>query len=86
MEAHMSGKLFDLDDFFARPVTLTLKRVLIVDYLFAHGFLPCDLKNLPPGQAAVLFEEACRFARRNLDRIEPQIVFSHYVLAEFSRN
>ena len=87
MAAHMSGEWFDLDGFFARPpITITLERLLIVDYLLAQGVLPGDLRNLPPEQAAVLFKKARRFARLSLVKIEPTADFSSYTPLGFSPN
>jgi hypothetical protein len=82
----MSENWPDLENFLARPISLTLERILVVDYLLAHGFLPCDLRYLPPKQAAALFAEACRFARLNLDKIEPKVEISSYIPVGFSLN
>jgi hypothetical protein len=86
MEADMSAKWSDLEGFLARPTTLTLERILVMDYLLSRGFLPCDLRYLPPKQAAALFAEACRFARLNLDKIEPKVEISSYIPVGFSLN
>ena len=82
----MSGKRSDLDAFFTRPVSLTLERVLVMDYLLAQGFLPCDLQDLPPEQVAALLAEARRFAIRKLADVEPPVMFSAYVPVGFSLN
>jgi hypothetical protein len=86
MEAHMSGKWSDLEDFLKRPVSLTLERILMVDYLVAHGFLPCDLKGLPQEQATTLFTEARQFAKHELGDAEQTVAFSTYVPVGFSWN
>jgi hypothetical protein len=81
----MSGKMFDPEGFFTRS-TLTLERILAADYLLVRGFLPCDLDNLLPEQAAALLAEARRFARRRLGDVDPSIVFSAYKPVGFSQN
>jgi hypothetical protein len=86
MEAHMSGKPPDFKDFFARSTPLKLECVLVVDYLFAQGFLLRDLEDLPPEQAAALFAEARHFARRKLGDTELLIIFSPYLPVGFSQN
>jgi hypothetical protein len=82
----MPGKWSNLEDFFAPPASLTLERILVVDYLISNGFLPRDLDDLPPEQAAALFAEACCFARRNLGKFETLVVLSAYVPVGFSQN
>ncbi len=82
----MPGKWSDLEDFLRLPVSLTLERILVVDYLVAHGLLPCDLKGLPQEQAAKIFAEARRFAERELGDVEPTVVFSTYTPVGFSLN
>jgi len=82
----MSAKHFNPRDFFARFTPLTLERILVTDYLLAHDILPSDLENLPEEKAAELFEEACHYAERRLNDIEPPIKLSSYSPVGFSSN
>ena len=82
----MSEKWSDPKGFFASPARLTLDRILIMDYLLSHGIVPADLEYPPTEQAAALLPEACQFARKSLEGIEPTIAFSRYRPVKFSQN
>lgn len=82
----MTGKSFDFENFFTRPVILTLERVLMMDYLLADGFLPCDLEKLSPEQEAALFTKVRRLTKRDLGRIETPSALSAFITVGFSRN
>jgi|GEM_PF-5749958 len=40
----MSERWSGLENFWARPISLNMERILVTDYLLTRGFLPCDLK------------------------------------------
>ena len=85
-EALMFGTDSNPNNFFAPHASLSLKLLLVVEYLLAHDLLPSDLDDLPPEEAAALFAQACRFAKRRLSGIEPTVLFSAYRPVRFSQN
>ena len=63
-----------------------IERALIADYLLIKGYLLNELQYLAPDDANQLYEEACRFAQRKSDEVQPKISLTRYSAVGFSRN
>ncbi|MGB9640969.1 MAG: hypothetical protein ACPL4H_08650 [Anaerolineales bacterium] len=64
-----------------------LQRALVSDYLLMHGYLICDLPQLPQPLVAKILGEACAYANHIIASIQfPPWIFAYPSEVTFSKN